>query len=170
MVFVTVGRVAVVGVTRTVAAVCVETLLISTPVGMAVVVAGLQAASSIARSTHKWRFEAAIIFDTFSLPLIILMLLCATRSAKYSRFDREFSTAHSLSGLSVCRVYLWTVYKVFLSHAMVSYWSANPPCRTGLNYPIVIFGRYCSASARCPVSIASLPAKSAIVRASLSTR
>ncbi len=34
----------------------------------------------------------------------------------------------------------------------------------------LILGRYCSASARCAGAIFSLPAKSAIVRASLSTR
>ena len=35
-----------------------------------------------------------------------------------------------------------------------------------LYYPIINFGRYCNASARCTDSICSLPAKSAIVRAS----
>ena len=35
---------------------------------------------------------------------------------------------------------------------------------------IMIFGRYCNASARCGDCISSLPAKSAIVRASLRMR
>lgn len=37
-------------------------------------------------------------------------------------------------------------------------------------HPIINFGRYCSASAKCTDSISSLPARSAIVRASFRMR
>lgn len=37
-------------------------------------------------------------------------------------------------------------------------------------YPIIIFGRYCNASAKCEDKISSLPAKSAIVRDNLRMR
>ena len=53
--------------------------------------------------------------------------------------------------------YLWTIYRAFLSHAMVSYWYGNWPCRTGLVYPNMSFGRYWSASARWPAWMVSLP-------------
>ena len=37
-------------------------------------------------------------------------------------------------------------------------------------YPVINFGRYCNASARCADRISSLPAKSAIVRVSIRIR
>jgi hypothetical protein len=39
-----------------------------------------------------------------------------------------------------------------------------------LDYPIINFGRYCSASAKCVDWISSLPAKSAMVRGSFRMR
>jgi hypothetical protein len=50
--------------------------------------------------------------------------------------------------------------------------SGRAPSTTSLNYKVYIscLGLYCTASARCAASMRSLPARSAIVRASLRMR